>query len=140
MNTQAYHVHGQLLRDGNLVTGWCWSPARPRDRLRVTLLIDGTAAGSTVAARLRLDIVRDGLCDGYHGFKLTLPPTLSPASLIEIQEMGTGAVFGRLLGQKMADTEEWARKLDKLTEQLMPMLNNDLRGATVCGGCDGEGF
>ncbi len=114
----AYAVRGELVRDSEMVTGWCWSPDRAGERLRVSLLIDGQANGGTVAARLRGDLVRDGVCDGYHGFSLPLPDPLPPCAVIEAREWGTGQVFGRLVGPDRADIAHWAARTRALAADL----------------------
>ena len=103
-----YRVRGEFFRDDDVVSGWCWSPEQPGRRLSVSLLMDGRRLGGTVAARLRGDLVRDGVCDGYHGFTLPLPVPLPAFSMLEAREDGVGAVFGRILSPEMADVGEWA--------------------------------
>lgn len=109
----AYHVRGELLREDNMVHGWCWSPERPRERLQVALLIDGAKVAAGVAARLRSHLVRGAICDGYHGFSFALPHPMVPSALIEVQEAGSGHVFGRIIASEAADIEEWKRRTEE---------------------------
>jgi hypothetical protein len=111
-------VVGDLHRDGEMVTGWCWSPAHPRARLRVALLVDGVVVAAAVAARLRLDLVREGVRDGYHGFSLPLPSPMPAATRIEARELASGAVFGRILLDDAADVLAWHARADALSHHL----------------------
>ncbi len=100
-------VQGALTQDGGMVQGWCWSPRRAAERLQVTLLVDGVGVAHCVAARLRSELVRPGLCDGYHGFALALPAALSPFAVIEARERESGYVFGRILPRETAEIHGW---------------------------------
>jgi hypothetical protein len=111
-----YHVTGELVLDGSMLHGWCWSPARPKQRLRVALLRDDDLIATAVASRLRLDIVRDGQCDGYHGFSFQVPP--APYARLEVREVATKQVFGRVLGETLAEPESWVARCDALGAQL----------------------
>jgi hypothetical protein len=92
------------------LTGWCWSPDRPAERLRVAFLIDGKRWAGIVAARFDPDLQRDGVCDGYHAFSRSLPPQLDAYSVIEAMELGTGVVFGRLLAPEMEALSAWEER------------------------------
>ena len=110
MSQATYRIAGELSRDEDVVTGWCWSPDRPRQRLSVSLLVDGRKTASTVAARLRGDLVRPeagNSSDGYHGFTLPLPTPLPAFSMLETREDGTNLIFGRILSPRMADIHDW---------------------------------
>ena len=111
-------VVGNLHRDGGMAVGWCWSPARPRERLRVALLVDGAVVAAAVAARLRLDLLREGVRDGYHGFALPLPSPMPAATRIEARELASGAVFGRILLDGPADVGAWHARADALSARL----------------------
>jgi hypothetical protein len=74
--------------------------------------MDGRQVAAAVAARLRLDLVRDGLCDGYHAFSFLLPAKLSEISVLEAQELATGQVFGRILGRAGGDLDAWMTQTD----------------------------
>jgi hypothetical protein len=112
----AYGVQGELQRDGDVVTGWCWSADRPSARLTVGLRIDGAPVGAVVAARLRLDLVRDGVCDGYHGFTIALPSPVPAYSLIEAFERVTGQVIGRLTSGEAVEISAWTERAAVLSE------------------------
>ncbi|MCB8873617.1 glycosyltransferase family protein [Acidisoma silvae] len=109
-------VQGGLSRAGGsavgMVQGWCWSADRPAERLTVALLIDGVQKASVVAARLRSELVRPGLCDGYHGFSLALPADLAPTARIEAMECGSGQVFARIVPAETAESLAWAAQAE----------------------------
>jgi hypothetical protein len=117
--TPGYSVKGDLSRDGAMVQGWCWSPDRPEERLSVALVMDGRQVAAGVAARLRLDLVRDGVCDGYHAFVFALQA--SSFGVLEARELGTGAAFGRILGNAATDLAGWMTRLDALDRALTAM-------------------
>ena len=114
----SYSIQGELQRDGDVVTGWCWSADRPSARLTVGLRIDGAPAGAVVAARLRLDLVSDGVCDGYHGFTVALPSPVPAYSLIEAFERVTGQVFGRLTSGEAVELSAWTERITALSETM----------------------
>ena len=111
----AYAVQGELQRVGDVVTGWCWSADVPSERLAVGVRIDGVLAGMVMAARLRLDLVRNGMCDGYHGFTIALPSPTAAYSMIEAFERETAQVFARLVSGAMADCGAWSGRVSALT-------------------------
>jgi hypothetical protein len=106
-------LQGEVIRKAGMVQGWCWSPARPTDRLQVALLIDGARLAVTRAGRLRSEIVRAGICDGYHGFSLALPADLSATARIEMQECDSGRIFGRLVPYETAESRVWRAEAER---------------------------
>ena len=63
--------------DGGRIYGWAWNPARPEERVRVTLRLDGEAVAETVAAAERADLRAAGVGDGRHAFDLVVPPEVA---------------------------------------------------------------
>ena len=59
--------------DEGVVYGWAWNPAKPGNRVEVELLIDGMAAGTTVARLYREDLQQAVVDDGCYGFSWPLP-------------------------------------------------------------------
>ncbi len=86
---------------GGIVDGWCWSPSRPQQRLRVDLLIEGAVAAQVNAGVFRRDLLLLQIGDGRHGFRLPLPRGALHAGrtscLIEAREPDCGQTFGRWL-------------------------------------------
>ena len=113
-----YQVKGELLLNSEMAFGWCWSPDRKNERLRVNLLIDGVRRGTVTAARLRLDLVRHDVCDGYHGFSIPLPSPMPNFATVEIQEHVTGIVFGRVLSDATQDIATWHTKVGGMSREL----------------------
>lgn len=58
--------------DGNRLHGWIWDEARPEERLKVKLTLDGRAAAEVVADQSRIDLRRNGIGDGRHAFSMEL--------------------------------------------------------------------
>jgi hypothetical protein len=104
-----------------MVHGWCWSPARPHERLHIALMIDGVRIAAVVAARLRPHLVRGDVCDGYHGFSFALPSPMLPSASIEVQEIGSGHVFGRIIASEAADIREWERQVEETYQKVSAM-------------------
>ena len=93
-----YRVEGHLERQADeALDGWCWSRDRPRDRLSVEILADDAVIATVVADVSRRDLVRDGIGDGRHAFRVSPldPRLLDGVTMISAREHGTGAIFGR---------------------------------------------
>lgn len=58
--------------DGNRLHGWIWDEARPEERLKVKLTLDGRAVAEVVADQSRIDLRRNGIGDGRHAFSMEL--------------------------------------------------------------------
>jgi hypothetical protein len=56
-----------------LASGWAWKPGDPRLRLRLQVHVDGKFASEGVADMARPDLAEQGIGDGAHGFRLSLP-------------------------------------------------------------------
>jgi hypothetical protein len=102
MDINAADIAGDLaLLPGGIVDGWCWSPSRAGERLRVDILIEGATAARIEASVFRRDLLLLRIGDGRHGFRLKLPRgALTPertGCLIEVRELLSGQVFGRWL-------------------------------------------
>ncbi len=121
----SYEVRGALTHSGDGVSGWCWSPQHPNERLRVEILVNDHVVASGVAARLQLERVRPGVSDGYHGFFLTLPLPLPANALLEARESGTGYVFARLLSHYTTDVADSEHRISTLSLRL-ERLHRDL--------------
>ncbi len=122
-------IQGELQRQGLVVTGWCWSPDEPGRRLAVELTVDGRMVAAAVAARLRLDLVRDGVCDGYHGFTFALPAGLTPSQMLETRERSTGIVFGRVLGGEQPELRDWTARSQSLSAAVADLQRRVSRSA-----------
>jgi len=102
MDINAADIAGDLaLLPGGIVDGWCWSPSRAGERLRVDILIEGATAARIEASVFRRDLLLLRIGGGRHGFRLKLPRgALTPertGCLIEVRELLSGQVFGRWL-------------------------------------------
>lgn len=58
--------------DGNRLHGWLWDEARPEERLKVRLMLDGRAVAEILADQSRVDLRRNGIGDGRHAFSIEL--------------------------------------------------------------------
>jgi len=128
-----YDIRGELQLDGALAHGWCWSPQRVRERLQVELLLDGKVIGTCVASRLRLDLVQDGLRDGYHGFSIPLLHATGAYGVLEAREAGSGQIFGRRLG-KAVDPFDWLARTEALQQQFVALhhgVSDESHGVAV---------
>ena len=122
MNAAADIVGDLAMLPGGIVDGWCWSPSRPGERLRVDLLIEGAVAARVDAAVFRRDLLLLRIGDGRHGFRLKLPRgALTPARtscLIESREPASGQTFGRWLHEPVAAPPPRHAGLDAMSDAL----------------------
>lgn len=58
--------------DGSRLHGWIWDEARPEERLKVRLMLDGRVVAEVVADQSRIDLRRNGIGDGRHAFSMEL--------------------------------------------------------------------
>jgi hypothetical protein len=82
--------------EDGLITGWCWNPAAPDQRIRLLVLVDGEPVGSTRADMFRGDLVAAGIGDGAHGFNYLLPwPAIAAKSVshVALQDADTGQLL-----------------------------------------------
>lgn len=66
----------QVDPDG-VISGWCYCPARPGERVSVEILINDSLATTVVASRFLEDLRSRGIGDGYYGFSVTLTRQLN---------------------------------------------------------------
>jgi hypothetical protein len=117
----SYDVRGTLAYKRGNVYGWCYSPQRPAQALRVEILADGVVVASGIAARLTLELVRPGVTDGYHGYSLQLPSDTVTGALLEARESETRQVFSRRLPEQMADVATWGTRARSVAVTLAHM-------------------
>jgi len=85
----------QVDPDG-VISGWCFSPARPDERLTVEILINETVAATVVASRFLEELRNRGIGDGYHGFSVTLTRQLNRmghSGIVSVREQETQYCF-----------------------------------------------
>jgi hypothetical protein len=63
----------EMISEKGWVQGWAWYPDRPDERVELEMLVDGAPAGTTIAMRLREDVLNAGHGDGRYGFSWPLP-------------------------------------------------------------------
>jgi hypothetical protein len=112
----SYDVRGTFAVQDEQATGWCWSPQRPGEALRVEVLSDGQVVAWGLAARLVLELMRPGVTDGYHGYLLILPKGLPQTAILEAREARTGQVFARQLPKILPDVMTWQRQVATLAD------------------------
>ncbi|WP_176695917.1 hypothetical protein [Phenylobacterium immobile] len=67
--------------EGGALRGWAWDPARPTERLRVRVRVADAVIGEAIAEAPRGDLLRAGIGDGGHGFRLALPSQIQDGGL-----------------------------------------------------------
>lgn len=73
--TPSVRVVGSLdSRVGRFLYGWIFYPDLPDDPVTINICIDGEVAGTAVADQYREDLEYAGKGNGYHAFKVELPP------------------------------------------------------------------
>ncbi len=78
-----YTGHVDRIIDGKL-RGWAMVIDSPQVKAKVHLCIDGKVVKSSVANKLRKDLVAAAIGDGHHGFEIGLDASMSPGSTIEV--------------------------------------------------------
>ena len=69
---------GRVESAGNgVITGWAWSPAEPKVRVRVDVWVDGRIVASGLADRPAPGLKKVGIGDGRHAFAIELPEELA---------------------------------------------------------------
>jgi hypothetical protein len=63
---------------GDALHGWAWDEDAPDRRLVLRAQVDGEVLARGRAAEPRSDLVRHGIGDGYHGFRIPLTRPLGP--------------------------------------------------------------
>jgi hypothetical protein len=105
-------ILGEVALDPDgVLHGWCWSPARPAERLTLDILVDGRVAASVVASRFREDVRDRKFGDGYHGFTLALTRQLArleQAGIVAARERASGQVFWQTLRGNFAVPADFA--------------------------------
>ena len=106
-------VLGALSRSAShRLEGWCWSPARPADRLVVEITVNDRTISAVVAASLSVELRDTGIGDGFHAFSVPFPalPPNARYTVIEAREKSTLLIFGRLVvGKRTASGIEESR-------------------------------
>jgi hypothetical protein len=124
------HSANELLVIGGLsrsapsrLEGWCWSPARPSERLVAEITINGKVASAIVAASLSVELRDRGIGDGYHAFSVSLPapPQGSGVVVIEARERTTQILFGRVLVRKASVTSVFQPRLEPLDTAILEL-------------------
>lgn len=58
--------------EGTRIFGWAWNPAKPQDRLEVSIFAAGRLLAKAIADKPRIDLRRNGIGDGAHAFDLDI--------------------------------------------------------------------
>ena len=67
--------------EGTRIYGWAWNPAKPQDRLEVSIFAGNRLLTQTVAEKPRIDLRRNGIGDGAHAFDVDLEAISSSDAL-----------------------------------------------------------
>jgi len=120
----------EMISEKGWVQGWAWYPDRPEERVELEMLVDGAPAGTTIAMRLREDVLNAGYGDGKYGFSWPLPYQVltQPRDVtITARDKKTGYVLPepRLFRRRVV--VDAMRKIDDLEDQLR-LLTATLEG------------
>jgi hypothetical protein len=70
-------LHGHIdLATRTEIIGWTWDPKCPDDRIRLELVEEQSVLATTTADVNRPGLLRAGIGDGRHEFRISLPPGL----------------------------------------------------------------
>lgn len=79
-----YSGHVDRIVQGKL-RGWAMVIGQPKTKAKVHLVADGRIIASSVANKLRKDLVDAGVGDGNHGFEFEIDGALAPESKLEVK-------------------------------------------------------
>jgi len=117
-----YRVAGDLeLKPDGTVEGWVWSCDRPDDGLVAEILVDGVCVGAVAATGFRRDLIAQGMGDGQHGYRLSLPAGTIPADgpvVISARDRASQQEFARIVRQGPALASRHREVLDAAGEQM----------------------
>ena len=106
--------------EGTRVFGWAWNPAKPQDRLEVSIFAGKRLLTKTMAEKPRIDLRRNGIGDGAHAFDVELEAIPVGASLrIVVSHPDDGGEDLELL----APTEEERVAAATFAASFGPVLN-----------------
>lgn len=88
--------------EGARIFGWAWNPAKPQDRLEVSIFDGNRLLTTTVAEKPRIDLRRNGIGDGAHAFDVDLEAISGNALRVVVSHPDQGGDDLELL----APTEE----------------------------------
>ena len=105
VNTSSFITQGKANVTGyvdyigqrQLLQGWAWREHRPKQRIYVSVRLDGMEIGRTLACDYRGDLENGELRDGYQGYSLHIPLSLISTDAeqnIEVVEVETGLLIG----------------------------------------------
>jgi len=118
----SHRVTGDLeLKPDGSVEGWVWSSDRPDQRLVAEILVDDVCVGAVAAATFRRDLVAQGMGDGQHAYRLSLPPGTIPADrpvVISAREQASQQVFARIARQGPALAAKHREALEAAAQQM----------------------
>jgi hypothetical protein len=109
------------LRPDGSVEGWAWSRDRPDRQPIVEVLVDGVCVGAAAAVRFRRDLVTQGVGDGRHGYRLSLPPgTIAPDGpvVISVRDQASQQEFARIVRQGPALAAKHREALEAAAERM----------------------
>ncbi len=117
-----YRVAGDLeLKPDGTVEGWVWSADRPDERLVAEVLVDGVCVGAVAAATFRRDLVAQGIGDGQHGYRLSLPAGVIPVGgpvVISARDQASQQEFARIVRPGPALAAQHREALEAAAEQM----------------------
>ena len=69
--------------EGTRIFGWAWNPAKPQDRLDVSVFAADRLLAKAVADKPRIDLRRNGIGDGAHAFDLEVD-TIAASDVLRV--------------------------------------------------------
>ena len=93
----------------------------PDQRLVAEVLVDGVCVGAVAAATFRRDLVAQGIGDGHHGYRLSLPAGAIPVGgpvVISARDQASQQEFARIVRPGPALAAQHREALEAAAEQM----------------------
>jgi hypothetical protein len=118
----------EIDRDG-VLSGWCFSPARPAERVTIEILVNQSVVTTLVASRFREDLRNRGIGDGYHGFSVTLTKqidAIASGGIVSAREKLSGTVIWHWISGEFSLPAEFPARLAAARAQIGALAESPL--------------
>jgi hypothetical protein len=99
-----YHGWGEVVPAKQAIAGWAVDSAKPYERLKVQLYLDGSYVDEQISEHSRPDVVTAGWSkDPWHGWQFALPAVVPGVHEVRVYVVTEGEGASRLTLQLLGD-------------------------------------